>query len=81
MSLGIGVVRVRHAALGFFVLLGFFTFGPTPVLGSSTVTLAWDASPDVQVVSYNVYYGAASGAYTNVVAVGNVTSASLIRRR
>ncbi|HWQ91074.1 MAG TPA: Ig-like domain-containing protein, partial [Clostridia bacterium] len=35
------------------------------------VTLAWDPSPDTNVVGYHVYYGVASGEYTNKVSAGN----------
>jgi hypothetical protein len=38
------------------------------------VTLAWDPSTDPTVVGYNVYYGAASQTYTNIIAVGPSTS-------
>jgi len=44
---------------------------------SASVTLAWDPSPDPQVVGYRVYYGVASGNYTNSAAVGAVTNATL----
>ncbi|MEK7780876.1 MAG: Ig-like domain-containing protein, partial [Verrucomicrobiota bacterium] len=43
---------------------------------AGSVTLAWDASPDANVVGYRVYYGVASGSYTNSAAVGNVTTAT-----
>ncbi len=33
------------------------------------VTLAWDPSPDTNVVSYNVYWGVVSRGYTNLVNV------------
>lgn len=39
-----------------------------------SVTLAWDASPSPEVTGYRVYYGAASGDYTNSVVVGDVTT-------
>jgi len=39
--------------------------------------LAWDPSPDPQVVGYRIYYGATSGNYTNSAPVGLVTSATL----
>ncbi|MGC3961291.1 MAG: Ig-like domain-containing protein [Verrucomicrobiota bacterium] len=42
-----------------------------------SVTLAWDASSDVSVTGYRLYYGVATGSYTNSAAVGNVTSATL----
>jgi hypothetical protein len=44
---------------------------------SHGVTLAWDRSPDMNVVGYKVYYGASSRTYTNIVTVGSVTNASV----
>ncbi|HLH54289.1 MAG TPA: fibronectin type III domain-containing protein [Verrucomicrobiae bacterium] len=41
----------------------------------AAVVLAWDPSPDATVTGYNVYYGPASRTYTNVLAVGNATTA------
>ena len=38
------------------------------------VTLAWNPSTDPLVVGYNVYYGGASGAYTNEISAGNATN-------
>ena len=49
----------------------------TIAFAASSVTLAWDASPDASVVGYRVYYGPALGSYTNSAAVGNVTNATL----
>ena len=53
----------------------------TPVQGLSvtapvsySVTLAWNRSPDSNVIGYRVYYGPASGIYTNAIDVGNVTT-------
>ncbi|MGH7951699.1 MAG: hypothetical protein ACREFE_07240 [Limisphaerales bacterium] len=43
----------------------------------SAPILSWDASPDPAVAGYNVYYGGASGNYTNVISVGNVTNAAI----
>lgn len=42
--------------------------------GPYSVTLAWERSSDSSVTGYRVYYGAASGNYTNSVIVGNVTT-------
>lgn len=58
-----------------------FTIGLTVIQQISSfavgsVTLAWDASPDATVTGYRVYYGGASGNYTNSAAVGNVTTAT-----
>jgi hypothetical protein len=40
---------------------------------AAEVTLAWDPNPEAEVQGYRVYYGKASGYYTNVVDVGNRT--------
>jgi hypothetical protein len=49
------------------------------VLGTTvqagTATLAWNRSTDPIVVGYNLYYGGASGIYTNKMTVGPVTNA------
>lgn len=50
------------------------TRGPLP---TPSVRLAWDASTSTNVVSYNIYYGVASGTYTNVASVGNVLACTI----
>src|ERR1017187_4257925 len=40
-------------------------------------SLAWDPSPDPTVTGYNVHYGGASGNYTNITPVGNVTNTTI----
>jgi hypothetical protein len=43
-----------------------------------SVTLAWHPSPGTSVIAnYNVYYGAASATYTNVVAAGTNSTVSI----
>ena len=42
-----------------------------------SVLLEWSPSPSSDVVGYHVYYGAASGTYTNMVDVGNTTNATI----
>lgn len=44
---------------------------------NSSVTLAWDQSPDPTVAKYNVYYGVASGVYTNITPVSPVTNTTV----
>jgi hypothetical protein len=44
---------------------------------AASVTLGWDASTDPSVSGYRVYYGGASGAYTNTVSVGNTTTGTV----
>jgi len=45
--------------------------------GAADVKLAWDPSPDPQVVGYRIYYGPASGSYTNTATVGATTNATI----
>ena len=45
-----------------------------PATRAECVTAAWNPSPDPTVVGYNLYYGGASQSYTNMVALGNLTS-------
>jgi hypothetical protein len=49
-------------------------FSATVPAGQS-VTLAWNASSDVTVTGYKIYYGVASRTYTNQINAGNATSA------
>lgn len=41
---------------------------------SQSVELVWTASSSPDVVGYNIYYGQASGNYTNEISVGNMTN-------
>jgi len=43
----------------------------------ANVSLNWDANPDPSVAGYKVYYGGASGNYTNVINAGNTTGAAV----
>ena len=49
----------------------------TAVHAQSSVTLAWDPSPDPGVIGYKVYDGLASRAYTFTNNVGNATNTTL----
>ena len=51
--------------------------GRWPAFADHSVTLGWDPSPDTNTVGYKVYYGGASGVYTNNVFVGNVTTGTV----
>ena len=53
-------------------------------VGTGSVTLSWqapttnaDGTPLTDLAGYRVYYGETSGGYTDVVTVGNYTSASI----
>lgn len=50
---------------------------PATALGSVSTTVAWNPSPDSSVTGYNVYYGTTSHGYTNMISVGNVSSATI----
>jgi len=43
----------------------------------TSITAAWDPNSGPNVTGYKVYYGAATGTYTNSVSVGNTTTATL----
>lgn len=43
----------------------------------SDVVLQWDASTDVDISGYKVYYGSSSGVYQKILDVGNATSTTL----
>jgi hypothetical protein len=44
---------------------------------AADVSLSWQASPSTNVTGYNIYYGTASGNYTDKIMVGNVTAATI----
>ena len=48
-----------------------------PAFAAGSVTLAWDPSADPTVTGYNVYYGGASGTYTNEICAGNATNVTI----
>src|SRR5258706_15298527 len=50
---------------------------PAAAIADQSVTLAWDPSPDTNVISYNVYYGPGTGNYTNLLSLGNTTNATV----
>ena len=41
---------------------------------SDTQTLSWDANTESDIAGYKMYYGDASGHYTNTIDVGKVTT-------
>jgi hypothetical protein len=57
-------------------------FGPAANSASAagagqTVTLAWNLSTNSDITNYNLYYGVASGIYTEEIAVGDTNAATL----
>lgn len=74
---GAATTATRRVALFVLLLGGLVVATSSPVLGSQSVTLAWNPVTNVNVASYNIYYGSASRNYTNVTSVGNVTNATI----
>jgi hypothetical protein len=60
-SVGVGVV-----------LAGLFACSLAKAV--SSVSLNWDSNTDPSIAGYNVYYGGASGSYTNEFSAGNTTN-------
>jgi len=70
-------VRSRCAIRGSFLFSVLFAVTQLSVFATGSVTLAWNACTDPNVAGYNVYYGGASGAYTNEICAGNATNATI----
>lgn len=51
-----------------------FCLSVARVFAQHDVTLAWNPSPDTNVVGYNLYIGSASRTYTRIENCGNVTN-------
>jgi hypothetical protein len=58
---------------GFMICTAFIT----SVQAQANVTLAWNPSTSPIVTGFNIYYGGASGVYTNKTSVGTVTSLTI----
>jgi hypothetical protein len=52
----------------------FLAFTAARLFAQVSVPLAWNPSPDANVAGYTIYYGGASGSYTNSIEAGDVTS-------
>ena len=66
----LGTISIQAAPPTLQMVLGL----AVSVGGQSSVTMAWDASPDSSIAGYRLYEGVASQTYTNVIDVGNVTA-------
>jgi hypothetical protein len=51
--------------------------GSRVAFGTGSVTLAWDPSTDPTIAGYNLYYGASSRSYTNVIPAGAATAGTI----
>jgi len=67
--------RFTFSSLRFLICAAMLSF--LPALPANQITLVWNASVDSSVAGYKIYYGVASGVYTNTIDVGNVTNATI----
>jgi hypothetical protein len=67
---------VWRYGVGILTLIGCLA-AAQGVFAAQSVALAWNRSVDATVIGYRIYYGGASGVYTNTVDVGDVTNASI----
>lgn len=73
----IGRTGVLGGALSFALLFNTLPAVTAAAAAGQIVTVEWTPSPAYGVTGYNVFYGGASGDYTNMINVGNVTNASI----
>lgn len=75
--LGLGG-RILTRFAGLFGLL--FCFAQIPLQAQAndpSMVVKWNASSDPAAIGYNLYYGVASGVYTNTIDVGSSTNATV----
>ena len=68
--------RAERAALNSLLLSAIALITQLSAFAQN-VTLAWNPSTDPTVVGYNIYYGGASGNYTNTLSAGNATNVTI----
>jgi len=64
----------RFENLGLLAVLVSLSIGLAAKGATSSVSLSWNISAAPGVVGYNIYYGGASGNYTNMVSVSDSTN-------
>jgi len=70
----IDVINRGGFRLARFWMLILLAAAAPKVFASQSVELIWSPSTSPDIVGYNIYYGNASGDYTNEVSVGNTTN-------
>jgi hypothetical protein len=70
-------LQIERRSLWLCLLGGLLMLLQTSAFADQSVTFGWDENTDPNIVGYNIYYGTSSQDYTNVVSVGNVTSATI----
>jgi predicted secreted protein len=69
--------RAGRIWVGSFLCSALFSVMQLSVFAAGSVILAWNPSEDPLVAGYNIYYGSASGAYTNTISAGNATNVTI----
>ena len=72
-----GRVRQRGASIRSLFLGIILAISPISSFAFTNVTLSWDSIANPLVAGYNIYYGGASGVYTNVINAGSNTSVTI----
>jgi hypothetical protein len=67
------ITRMAKFVTGLLICMAFIMF----VRAQANVTLAWNPSSNPLVAGFNIYYGGASGVYTNKTSVGTATSVTI----
>src|SRR6516225_8610900 len=69
---------VYGRAITFFLVNFIITLAGISSFGAGqSVTLGWNASASIDTAGYHLYYGGASGDYTNTLDVGDATIATV----
>ncbi|HEX3628139.1 MAG TPA: fibronectin type III domain-containing protein [Verrucomicrobiae bacterium] len=63
----------KVSLMGFLAGIGL-AVSALPAIASQSVELSWAPSVSPDIVGYNIYYGSATGDYTNELSVGNTTN-------
>ncbi|MGD0307653.1 MAG: fibronectin type III domain-containing protein [Acidobacteriota bacterium] len=63
-----------HTMLARILLGVVFMLAGHALVRASDATLTWDANTETDLAGYKVYYGTASGSYSQTIDVGNVTT-------
>ena len=69
--------RIRLFTFNLILSSAFVLFSQFSVRADQSVTLTWNPSSATNIAGYKIYFGPASHNYTNVVVVGNTTTATI----
>jgi len=67
-------LKAVRSACHFLLMTMLALLVQLPASGQQSVALSWNPSSDAGVAGYRIYYGGASGTYTNVLDAGSATS-------